>query len=81
MITDEQLEELDTTDYTWSCHDRLVKYVYARRAIALAQQVNLAKIEALLRNTEGMSTHAIKEQHVQWNAGVNAALAILRGER
>lgn len=39
MITDEQLEELDTTTYDWSCHDRAEKYAYARRAIALAVQV------------------------------------------
>lgn len=39
MITDEQLEELDTCNFDWGCYDRTEKYAYARRAIALALQV------------------------------------------
>lgn len=39
MITDDQLEELDTCKVDWGCYDRTEKYAYARRAIALALQV------------------------------------------
>lgn len=39
MITDEQIEALDACQYDWSCHDKEEKYAFARRVIALAQEV------------------------------------------
>lgn len=80
MISDEQIKALAVArgfKLTNETGDDLKPYVYefARDLLAFSA----SEIETLMRSTKGMSTHSIKDQYVQFNAGVNAALKVLRG--